>query len=560
MFTSTYYSHLLVWLSTVSDSRRYLKSCNRKFIRQWQNAILQRTLKNNSNSVFGIKNKFEKIKSSDEYRKEIPISSYEQIHQTIIEQIITGNSLLTSSKPTRYHPTSGTALSSKLIPYTKELSEEYSRGINVWLNDLYTSYPSIKNGRHFWSISPKVAPHLFSELKDSSAVIGFDDDAEYLGWKNGIIRKTMAAQSWLRGIESADDFRYALLLSLLRCPDLTLISVWSPSYLKLLIESINNNVGRLIKDLRNGTFSLLGNVPDYIKNHRIKPNYCIADIIGEWSKSSVMDFSILSPKIWPKLKVLSFWCDGPSRYDAHEMAKKFPQSKVQPKGICATEGIVSIPIERYNGCIPAFMSHFMEFLPEGKSETVLADELVPQSRYSCIITTGGGLYRYQLGDIIEVVDLKDYMPIIRFVGRDRVCDMVGEKLHETEVSETMKVVQDIINKEVTFYFIAPVKHKNGMTGYEMYIESKALEIGNLQEKIVSVAESKLNENFHYKYARDIGQLLPLTIYTIKKSGIKLYYRRLQEEGIRSGDIKPVPLDRRTGWREWFEMHQHEMGE
>ena len=51
-----------------------------------------------------------------------------------------------------------------------------------------------------------------------------------------------------------------------------------------------------------------------------------------------------------------------------------------------------------------------------------------------MVTTGGGLYRYQLHDEVEVVDFENECPLVRFVGKsDRVCDLVGEKLADAHV-------------------------------------------------------------------------------------------------------------------------------
>jgi hypothetical protein len=101
------------------------------------------------------------------------------------------------------------------------------------------------------------------------------------------------------------------------------------------------------------------------------------------------------------------------------------------------------------------MSHFLEFIPENNNEPVLIDQLTPQTRYTVVITTGGGLYRYRLGDIIEVVDIRCGMPIISFEGRDQICDQVGEKLHEKEVTYALREARKIIRKDVAFAMAAP---------------------------------------------------------------------------------------------------------
>jgi hypothetical protein len=48
-------------------------------------------------------------------------------------------------------------------------------------------------------------------------------------------------------------------------------------------------------------------------------------------------------------------------------------------------------------------------------------------------------------------------------------------------------------------------------------------------KIAAAVESGLDDNFHYRYARRLGQLGPLRV----------------------GNVKPVALDARDGWRAKF---------
>ena len=65
------------------------------------------------------------------------------------------------------------------------------------------------------------------------------------------------------------------------------------------------------------------------------------------------------------------------------------------------------------------------------------------------MTTGGGLYRYRVLDIIEVVGFEQQCPLIRFISKEsKIADLAGEKLNEDHVS---KVLNDAFNQ----YSLAP---------------------------------------------------------------------------------------------------------
>ena len=70
--------------------------------------------------------------------------------------------------------------------------------------------------------------------------------------------------------------------------------------------------------------------------------------------------------------------------------------------------------------------HGRGFLPHFESSAV-------------IVTTGGGLWRYRLGDLVEVDGFVAATPSLRFIGRGAsVSALCGEKLNETFVTRAIE--------------------------------------------------------------------------------------------------------------------------
>ena len=107
-----------------------------------------------------------------------------------------------------------------------------------------------------------------------------------------------------------------------------------------------------------------------------------------------------------------------------KFAQLFPQVEIQPKGLLATEAIVSIPLLDSPAPALAVRSHFFEFAAVDfvgggivdSRRPRLAHELECGGRYQILVTTAGGLYRYCLGDEVEVVGSSDQCPLLRFLG------------------------------------------------------------------------------------------------------------------------------------------------
>src|SRR6185437_8283075 len=80
--------------------------------------------------------------------------------------------------------------------------------------------------------------------------------------------------------------------------------------------------------------------------------------------------------------------------------------------------------------------------------------------------------------------------------------------------------------------------------YVLYID------GDVPDAAATEIEVRLRQNFHYDYARFLGQLQPLRICRVPNAAA-IYHEFCVRSGQKAGDIKPLALDRRNGWAEVF---------
>ena len=163
-----------------------------------------------------------------------------------------------------------------------------------------------------------------------------------------------------------------------------------------------------------------------------------------------------------------------------------------------------------------------------------------------VLTTGGGLYRYRLGDLVEVVDFAHQAPLLKFCGKlERTSDLVGEKLAEPFVRSAIERICESLHVKPTFALLAP--GRESPPRYTLYLQAPNL--GELNGQFSQAIEIALSANPHYGYAVGIGQLAPATVHVIPSSvsAWEVYERRFLELGRKAGDIKPAFLDSWTGW-------------
>lgn len=181
--------------------------------------------------------------------------------------------------------------------------------------------------------------------------------------------------------------------------------------------------------------------------------------------------------------------------------------------------------------------------------TRLAGQLEIGQRYEIVVTTGGGLYRYQLRDVVEVVGFENDCPLLTFVGRaDGVSDLAGEKLSESHVSRILHQVFHDHEMIPRFAMMVPVASP---AGYRLYLEADDWrQLKTAEKAILGDVEEGLQQNPHYRYAIQLGQLRPLELRIVEEGPPRLwraYEGVLLARGRKAGEIKPAALDSWTGW-------------
>ncbi len=251
-------------------------------------------------------------------------------------------------------------------------------------------------------------------------------------------------------------------------------------------------------------------------------------------------------QLWPSLALISCWTDGSAGAYLADLTDLFPGVEIQPKGLLATEAFVSIPLVGRRGAALAIRSHFFEFSEIGNEErVVLAHSLELGKRYLPMVTTAGGLYRYKTNDIVEVVGFEEQTPLIRFIGRDRFVDLVGEKLDEGFVNLAIsKALCESSShgegQKKTLAMLVPIL--GPPASYRLLVEStsRALELNSIADSL----RTSFNQNPHFQYASRIGQLSEIQVLQLNarsQSLWSLYESSSLASGMRVGDIKPTSL-------------------
>lgn len=170
--------------------------------------------------------------------------------------------------------------------------------------------------------------------------------------------------------------------------------------------------------------------------------------------------------------------------------------------------------------------HWHDFLDDAGNSVEISN-LQLGSEYEVLLSTGGGLFRYRSGDRVRVVGWDaNRSPCLRFVGRvGMVSDLVGEKLHESQVIEALAL------SGARGFLV----EDSGLPGYQVWLENPAL---------AGAFERLLRRNPYFDQALSLGQLAPLVIHRLEADwSVKLTTALARHQGCRMGDVKLAAIFR-----------------
>lgn len=479
--------------------------------RQWLLACLHK----NRNTVYGRQYRFKDIGSVREYQARVPIIEYEAL-AGLIDLIAEGEAdVLFAGQPLMFERTSGSCTGGKLIPYSESGLFDFQSAVLPWLAQAIDNY-GLTKGKAYWAISPVTRAQEFTA---SGIPVGVYD-AQYLGEAaSAAFTELSAVPWWVAGLEKVEEWKIASLYHLLCEPELEMISVWSPTFLEVLLDGLDENAPHLCSLLAAG---------GQLGGRRLETDVAALQRLKDWEKQQApRDCRVL----WPRLKLVSCWGDASSASWYRKLAPQFPQAAFQRKGLLATEAVITIP-----NCAgdPALCIHsgFYEFL-DGEGRALLAGELCAGDSYQVIVTTASGLYRYQIGDVVlcDRAARGAEPPILRFTGRTGISsDLVGEKLTEAFVSQCLSDVEG-------FAVLVPSFADDAPPAYRLLLDERLAEN---QTVILEDVERRLCRNPNYAYARRIGQLGALQARYVRNP-LEKYMAWAKRSVARLGDIKVLSL-------------------
>ena len=519
-----------------------------------QNQRLQEILARNRETEYGREYGFAGIKNIEEYRKAVPLVTYEDIRDRIDRMTRGEKNVLTGEDPILFAQTSGTTGNPKYIPVTPTCQS--AGGMTTWLHYARRDHPRMFRGKCLTVVSPAVEGHTESGLPYGST------SGMIVREMPSIVQSAYAVPYEAFEIEQYESKYYALLRLGLDA-NVTFLTTANPSTILKLAEVADQYSEMLIRDIRDGTLNSAMEISDHIRGvikKRLRKSPQRARFLEKIRKAR--DGRLLPVDYWPQMCLLGCWKGGTVGAYIKRLHQWYdPDRKgmlpTRDMGYLASEARMSIPIsDEGAGGVLTVHHNLFEFADAEKVENYPDDsstwdfknvrDLEIGREYFVFVTTTGGLYRYDINDVIEVVGKYRGTPLVVFKRKGRgMTNLTGEKVSVNQIIDAMDLSKSTTGMQVNHFRTEPDLDKSC---YVFKVESDTEYPRDAWRTFLQTLDRQLGElNIEYRAKRASGRLGDPVLQVMKKGWYDRGKQALVADGKRAFQAKTVLLDSKLGY-------------
>ena len=440
-----------------------------------QQKIFKSLIKSAKDTEFGIDHHFDKIKTFEDFQKNVPIRDYEDL-KTYIEKVKSGEeNILWKGRPLYFAKTSGTTSGAKYIPLTKE------------------SMPThIKASRN-------AILHYIHETGNADFVDGkmiFLQGSPILTEKFGI------KFGRLSGIAAHFVPKY-------------LQKNRMPSWETNCIEDWETKVNAIVEETIKEDMSVISGIPSWVQMY--------FERLQEKSGGK---------KISEIFKSFNLFIYGGVNYEPYRakfenmIGRKVDSIELFP----ASEGFFAYQdSQKAKGMLLLLNSGiFYEFIKADEfftenPKTLTIGEVETGVNYVLIVSTNAGLWRYNIGDTVQFTSLFPYRVIVS--GRIKhYISAFGEHVIANEVENAMKEATHGTKIVINEFTVAPqINPSNGLPYHEWLVEFEN-EPENSEAFAEAIDNSMRKQNIYYDDLITGNVLRKVVVTKVSKNGFQEYMK------------------------------------
>ena len=460
-------------------------------------------VKANKDTAYGRAHGFGSIEDVDDFQRNVPIATHEALAPYIDRMAAGQSNVLTAEAPLMFALTSGTTGKAKLIPVTPSSIAEYNHALQTQTWEILEEHPAAGAGSFLVTSSRDVEGR-------TAAGIPYGAMSGLMVRRQPPLVRSRFVLPYEVSLITNVELKYYLTLRMALSSDVTALSSLNPSTILLLCQKLQEHAEPLLRDVRLGRADGLGPLPDWLDRvitPRLVPNPRRANELASLLRTTG---TLLPTEVWPDLAFVTCWKGGTMPLYFRQLQRWFPGLPIRDRGYMASEGCGSIPLtDGGSAGALAITTSFFEFVPvEARDQpnppVLTCAELQPNRDYYILFTTSAGLYRYDINDVVRVVDFYHDTPLIEFVRKGRgMTSLTGEKLAEQQVTAAVVTAVEGLGSDDAVSHFAAVPVFGSPPRYAFFLElGQPMSDDALRQFAARLDRALCEQNVEYETKRE----------------------------------------------------------
>ncbi|KAG8446644.1 hypothetical protein GDO86_014189 [Hymenochirus boettgeri] len=480
-----------------------------------QEEILNETLLELKDTVYGKKHHFKNITDASSFQQSHPLTDYHN-YKDYIQQISNGEeNILVQGRPLALVATAGTSGSPSTVPVTeKYATERLMQGTMLCLEVIHSNFPGSLEKVARFSFPPKIC---YSKA-------GIPIGPYPLSTEFKLLEPLYTSRLPSHPTMSTHDLLYVQILFALKDPDLTALEVSFSWILRQVFYILEKEWETIVMDIMQGGISSELKIPQDIRQQLEKMLIPDPRRARELHAQFGNGFLGIASRLWPKMKVVIAVYSG---LDGQFLNDVPCQGIILYSPLyCTAEGLIGVNITP-SSATPQYVlcphSAFFEFIPvetgiKEPAEIIRLQDVCVEKAYELVITNRDGLFRYRLGDVVRIVSFHNQSPILEFLYRkSQTLSVRGENITEDEFYRILLRTVDLWpGATLVNYCCAESQILGQISGgsdphYEVFVALKG--VRDLSEEQRYKLDQVLQEHVPlYKSFRFKGSIGPVRVY------------------------------------------------
>ncbi|HEY9596649.1 MAG TPA: GH3 auxin-responsive promoter family protein [Cyanophyceae cyanobacterium] len=479
------------------------------------------------------------IKTIDQFRERVPILPYSR-YEPYLKRIAQGEPNILTPDPVIYlNLTSGSTGKQKLIPVTKRSRRVLQRAKQASMSFAIEAaqHRGLSIGKMLLTSSVQLLGHTNAGIAYGPVSVGD------LRLSNFLSRQAFAHP--FEALQAADSLarHYVCLLFALRNPQMRMIGANFPVLALRLCDYLESHTDDLIRDLETGAIAPWLKLEPELRT-KLEQQWSADPKRAAQLREIVKCEGRLTPKLaWPNLSFIITARGGTSNFYFERFPSYFGDTPIFGGIYASAEATFGVYHDfNVDSTILAIESGFFEFISPDQWEveqpkTLLPHEVKVGEYYRILVTNYSGFYRYDIGDVVEVVGFYEQTPLITFRHRrGGLLSSTTEKTTEFHVVQVMQRLQQKFNLSLENFCITLSEHE---IPAHYLVNIELLPGDTLQNSQAFLMQfDRMLKELHTSYeVKRRDQVPPPRLRILEPGSFAIVRQRLLERGIPESHLK-----------------------